>query len=333
MTVRILIGDCRERISEIPSETVRCCVTSPPYFGLRNYGVSEQIGREASPDDYVQEMVAVFREVRRVLTDDGTLWLNMGDSYASSGRAERGIDHKLPAHSDGFRAPDPVGIKPKDLLGIPWRVAFALQADGWWLRTDIVWSKPNCMPESVSDRPTRAHEFVFLMSKSLRYHYDGAAIREPAVSTDVRKFTDGGRDKQRGYPRTHAGFNGRYAARLESEGAPTDRNARDVWTIAPAPFHDAHFATMPPELARRCVLVGSECGDTILDPFGGAGTTALVADRLERNAVMIELNPVYAEMSARRIREDAGMFADINVVSDDIDVGRPNLLQLDGDAA
>ena len=275
MTVTVLEGDSRTVLATLPEASVQCCVTSPPYFGLRDYGHNGQIGLEATTDDYVAEMVALFREVRRVLKDDGTLWLNLGDSYAGSGK---GPSQSLSAEARDMThtmhtAFVPDGLKPKDLIGIPWRVAFALQADGWYLRSDIIWHKPNPMPESVTDRPTKAHEYVFLLTKSARYYYDAAAIAEPSIDDT--------------------------------------RNARTVWSITTQPYKGAHFATMPPELARRCILAGSKTGDTVLDPFGGAGTTGLVADRLGRDAVLVELNPTYAALARHRIHDDAPMFAEV----------------------
>ena len=275
MTVTVLEGDSRTVLATLPEASVQCCVTSPPYFGLRDYGHNGQIGLEATTDDYVAEMVALFREVRRVLKDDGTLWLNLGDSYAGSGK---GPSQSLSAEARDMThtmhtAFVPDGLKPKDLIGIPWRVAFALQADGWYLRSDIIWHKPNPMPESVTDRPTKAHEYVFLLTKSARYYYDAAAIAEPSIDDT--------------------------------------RNARTVWSITTQPYKGAHFATMPPELARRCIFAGSKTGDTVLDPFGGAGTTGLVADRLGRDAMLIELNPTYAEMARQRITDDAPLFVEV----------------------
>ena len=293
MNVKILIGDCRDVLRTLPDASVQCCVTSPPYFGLRDYGVAGQIGLEPTPDDFVAEMVAVFRDVRRVLRDDGTLWLNLGDSYASTvkgsggaGKSRLGPNRDLQNIGHQKFEPrrfDMQGLKPKDLIGIPWRVAFALQADGWYLRSDIIWHKPNPMPESVTDRPTSAHEHVFLFSKSERYHYDAEAIKEPAVAA-------------------------------EAEGGPAlKRNARNVWTIATRPFLEAHFATFPPELAERCILAGCPAGGTVLDPFGGAGTTGLVAGRLQRSAILIELNSDYVAMAERRIAREAGMFSAVDV--------------------
>ena len=318
MSVSVLTGDCLAVLATLPAGSARCCVTSPPYFGLRDYCVAGQIGMEESPDAYVARLVAVFREVRRVLADDGTLWLNLGDTYASSPPGNvRGVSEKsglngagsdkyretlMAGHAtkrDTSRLP---GYKPKDLLGIPWMVAFALRADGWFLRSNIIWHKPNPMPESVRDRPTSAHEHVFLLSKAGRYYYDAAAIAESAESfgrqatscvqpPKVRALQESG---------TH-GKGGDLWIKYKRE----TRNARSVWTIATQPFRGAHFATMPPELAERCIKAGSKSGDMILDPFGGAGTTGLVADRLGRNATLIELNPKYASLASGRITDDA----------------------------
>ena len=478
MAVRIVVGDCREKLRELASESVHCVVSSPPYFGLRDYGVAGQIGLEPTPEAYVAEMVAVFREVRRVLRGDGTLWLNLGDSYAgpwgaqSRGQQEGVVGtlsaHQIAAHPKGQTGTGSLkntpGLKAKDLIGIPWRVAFALQqpyytgrilqerdrvwlaamvdgegcfyihkrkagadsgarftkADGtesvylrnsdsyapafevantceaivrrcaeisgcgsvtrqdkdrrqplyrwtvrcddakgiareiypylvakqqqcriicgapangpkaeagwlglkalhsgstteadfpeppsmlepgWYLRSEIVWSKPNPMPESVTDRPTSAHEKIFLFAKSARYFYDAAAVREAGRG--------GGR------------FNGSvdYAAGDRNDAGrrdvavAEDRNLRNVWTVPSQPFADAHFATFPPALIEPCIKAGCPVGGTVLDPFGGAGTTGLVADRLGRDAILVELNPTYAEMARRRIAGDAGMFADVS---------------------
>ena len=289
-------------LATIPDGSVQCCVTSPPYWGLRDYGVVGQLGLEKTPDEYVAKMVATFREVRRILRGDGVLFLNLGDSYSGHNlpgwRAGNEAKNGGASNKNGVGYVD--GLKPKDLIGIPWLVAFALRADGWYLRSDIIWSKPNAMPESVRDRPTKAHEYVFLLSKSERYYYDAEAVAEDAVSTDVKKFTDGGRDKQRGHGRRHAGFNGRYAEAIAENGVPTTRNARSVWTITTKPFTEAHFATMPVELAQRCIRAGSKAGDTILDPFAGAGTTGLAADGLGRNAILVEINPDYVNMATER---------------------------------
>lgn len=308
--ITIFNGDCLDFLRGLPDAMAQTCVTSPPYFGLRDYGHEGQIGLEATPEAYVARLVDVFREVRRVLRDDGTLWLNIGDTYATQGGAhggrednQRGVGAKrLYIEGAGDQAPrrPAAGYKPKDLLGIPWMVAFALRADGWFLRSAMVWHKPNPMPESVRDRPTSSYEMVFLLTKAARYYYDAEAIAEPAdypgddrhARTDTRKqsdpmCTDGGSRARTGKP------------------TGLTRNVRNVWTIATQPYSGAHFATMPPALAERCIRAGSKTGDTVLDPFGGAGTTGLVADRLGRKATLIELNPEYARLARERITADA----------------------------
>jgi DNA modification methylase len=356
-------------LKNLPDERAHCVVTSPPYFGLRDYGHAGQIGLEPTPDVYVAAMVGVFQEVRRVLRKDGTVWLNLGDSYArTTPNAGKGGSKERPglAPVEGYaKTRLQPGAKDKDLLGIPWRVAFALQADGWYLRQDIIWAKPNPMPESVTDRCTKAHEYIFLLSRSERYFYDAAAIAEPA------SYPEG--------PGNIKPVKGASMPGFEIRGGfgkgpmPSDtRNKRSVWTVASQPFSDAHFATFPPALIEPCIKAGTsergccaKCGApwvrevekyepagrrdddrgdqfvdfgmssgragsrpattigwspscacdaavapcTVLDPFGGAGTTGLVADRLGRNAILIELNPTYAAMSDCRIRDDAGLFA------------------------
>jgi DNA modification methylase len=296
---RIIVADCVEAMRSMPAGSVHCCVTSPPYWGLRDYGNDGQIGLEATPDEYVARMVGVFREVRRVLRDDGTLWLNLGDSYASSpasggaGQQEGGAHQRTP--TNGYRRPP--GLKAKDLVGIPWRVAFALQADGWWLRQDIIWHKPNPMPESVTDRCTKAHEYVFLLSKSARYFYDADAISERAVlGQHVRRRSSN--FKKAGSQADKFGSHNKGAELIACDGT---RNKRSVWTIATAPYKGAHFAVFPPKLIEPCLLAGCPVGGTVLDPFGGAGTTAVVAIKHGRKAVLCELNPDYAEMARRRI--------------------------------
>ncbi len=353
MTVQILKGDCRDVLRTLPDKSVHCVVTSPPYFGLRDYGVAGQIGLELTPDAFVTEMVAVFGEVRRVLRDDGTLWLNLGDSYAGSGKGGNPADspHQKQATNAGSitvvrgkrldrgggrwgggNLPSFNGIKAKDLIGIPWRVAFALQADGWYLRQDIIWSKPNPMPESVRDRCTKAHEYIFMLSKSARYFYDADAIAEDAIYAGLANQDESGfknprsfngkhkngyrsSDKQRGHGRRHAGFNDRWDAMERADQCGGKRNKRSVWNVATQGYSEAHFATFPPALIEPCIKAGCPSGGTVLDPFGGAGTTGMVADRLGRNAVLIELNPEYAEMSERRINADAGMFASAALTS------------------
>lgn len=271
MTVDLHLGDCRDVLPTLPERSIHCCVTSPPYFGLRDYGADRQIGLEQTPDAFVQELVEVFREVRRVLRDDGTLWLNLGDSYnayngnrgASCGSANQRHHEIMPGLPGGSGLTVP-GLKNKDLIGIPWRVAFALQADGWYLRQDIIWHKPNPMPESVRDRCTKAHEYIFLLSKSPRYYFDSEAIRETAVGSDTR-------------------------------------NRRSVWSIPTRPFKGAHFATFPPDLIKPCILAGCPTGGTVLDPFSGAGTTGLVCQQTGRGYVGVELNPDYLELQRQRV--------------------------------
>lgn len=291
----ILIGDCRTVLATLPERSVQCCVTSPPYFGLRDYGVDGQIGAEMTVDSYVAELVAVFAEVRRLLADDGTLWLNLGDSYANDGKwgGSSGGKHAQAMHgATGIgRERRSTGLKPKDLMMIPARVALALQSDGWYLRSDIIWHKPNPMPESVRDRPTSAHEHVFLLTKNDRYYYDAAAIAEPVVKGwNGSSFTTG-KTLLNGQGRTSA------ADRTETDR----RNKRNVWTIPTQAFAGSHFAVMPEALVEPCILAGSRPGDTVLDPFAGAGTVALVSEKLRRKAVGIELNPEYAQMARDRI--------------------------------
>lgn len=352
MSVRIINGDCRGMLATLPDASVHCVVTSPPYFGLRDYGVDGQIGLEATPEAFVAELVAVFREVRRVLRADGTLWLNLGDSYVNN-PSTSAIPRSAQGNGCGaFRIPDdgdmavrrmtgranaatPMiqsGLKKKDLVGIPWRVAFALQADGWYLRSDIIWHKPNPMPESITDRPTSAHEHIFLLAKAERYFYDADAIREdesvPDWDDGSRTFggvnKHGANDKHgerttgrvagkrvRGLPPRHAAYPSSDQSGLDVAGRGSGRNSRNVWRIATRPYPEAHFATFPPDLAERCILAGCPTGGTVLDPFGGAGTTGLVADRLGRDAILIELNPAYADMARNRVARDAGMFASV----------------------
>ena len=363
----ILNGDCREVLKTLPDASVQCCVTSPPYWGLRDYGNDRQIGLEQTPEEYVAQMVEVFREVRRVLRDDGVLFLNLGDSYSSAGgaRPNGSSDGQLgrgDPPSEGSRKPV---RKPKDLIGVPWLVAFALQADGWWLRQDIVWAKPNPMPESVTDRCTKAHEYVFLLTKSERYFYDAEAVKESATTRPC------GNTRPTKAARTGDEMH-RTTANLHSIEAKQDRNRRSVWTISTKPYAGAHFAVMPPDLVEPCIKAGTSeegccpacgtpwervvekpfkgdgnphryeerlsvgnkmrmggaqlaewnatnparqlgwrpactCGGspvpcTVLDPFGGSGTTAAVALKHDRRAVIIELNPEYVELVRGRVR-------------------------------
>lgn len=309
--VTIFNADCREALRELPDGAARTCVTSPPYFGLRDYGHEGQIGLEQTPDAYVAELVDVFRSIRRVLADDGTLWLNLGDTYAQSGGTgvqgitrprlgRKGVNH-LPKPG---RLSPPDGLKAKDLIGIPWRVAFALQADGWWLRQDIVWHKPNPMPESVRDRCVKAHEYLFLLSKSERYFFDHRAMLEPA------EWPEGpGNRKPYVIPAQREGENSNLGGGLHRIGPRETRTKRSVWSVCTRPYHGAHFATFPPELIQPCILAGSAPGDLVIDPFGGAGTTALVAKEAGRRAVLAELNPDYAKMAADRVGQHVLGFA------------------------
>ncbi|MEE4730863.1 site-specific DNA-methyltransferase [Pseudomonas alliivorans] len=271
----IFEGDAVTVLRRLPSNSVRSVVTSPPYWGLRDYGIDDQIGLELTMPQFIQKLVAVFSEVRRVLTDDGTLWINIGDGYTSGNRGYRAADKKNPARAMAVRPDTPEGLKPKDLMGIPWRLAFALQDDGWYLRTDIIWNKPNAMPESVKDRPTRSHEFLFMFSKSEKYFYNSDAVKQVA---------DGG------------GL----------------RNLRTVWNVNTKPYAGAHFATFPPELVRPCVKASTEPGDFVLDPFFGAGTVGLVCNEEGRKYAGVELNPSYVDLAVERL---GGIFHNVVRIS------------------
>jgi DNA modification methylase len=305
MTIRILGGDVREQLAKLPSDSFDCIVTSPPYWGLRDYGVAGQIGLEPTLTEYLDTMVAVCRELRRVLKPSGTFWLNVGDSYAANGVSGL-ADGTLERAGSNLREHPrqkktvPAGLKAKDICMVPNCLAIRLQEDGWWVRSEIIWHKPNPMPESVIDRPTSSHEKIWLLTKAERYAYDADAIREQ----------DSGKPSGNGFVRderlTYAG-RGNPEQWLPGSG----RNARNVWTIASQPYSEAHFATFPPELAERCIKAGCPAGGTVLDPFGGAGTTGLVADRLGRDATLIELNPNYVSLIKNRIADDAGMFAQV----------------------
>lgn len=311
-----LLGDCVESMRNLEEKSVQTCVTSPPYFGLRDYGHAGQIGLEPTPTEFVAKLVDVFREVRRVLKDDGTLWLNLGDSYANDtkwgGQTSGKHAQSIHGNSGIGRRRTSTGLKSKDLIGIPWRVAFALQADGWYLRQDIIWHKPNPMPESVTDRCTKAHEYLFLLTKSERYLCDMGAVKEPAVGQNEHDLT--GRTKQRGMADTFKRTASKRAVvipgqtvgthrpdRAESSYDLTTRNRRSVWTIATRSYKGAHFATFPPALIEPCILAGSRPNDMVLDPFGGSGTTAGVALKHGRHATLCELNPEYAALVPARI--------------------------------
>ncbi len=260
----IMEGDALHALRLLPSNSIQCVVTSPPYWGLRDYGIDGQIGLEGTLPQFINHLVAIFNEIKRVLRDDGTLWVNIGDGYTSGNRGYRAADKKNPARAMAVRPDTPDGMKPKDLQGIPWRLAFALQDDGWYLRSDIVWHKPNAMPESVKDRPTRAHEYLFMLTKSERYFYDYEAVKEP-------------------------GLNGK------------PRNRRSVWDVNTQPFAEAHFATFPPKLIEPCILASTRQGDYVLDPFFGSGTVGIVCEEYQRSYVGIELNPEYVAISAKRL--------------------------------
>ncbi len=262
-TSALICGDTETVLSQMPGGIFQTCVTSPPYWSLRDYSIPGQIGLEDSVFAYIDHLAKVFSQVRRVLKDDGTLWLNIGDSYTSGGRTWRAADKKNPVRAMNVRPPTPEGLKAKDLIGVPWLLAFALQKEGWYLRADIIWNKPNCQPESVKDRPTRSHEYIFLFSKSEHYRYEPAAVR-----------------------------------------GPNGRNVRTVWDIPTRPYPEAHFATFPPALVDPCIKLGSRPGELILDPFIGSGTTGLVALKLNRRFVGIELNPSYLQIAESRLNGD-----------------------------
>lgn len=319
MSWEIIEGDCRDVLATLPAESAHTCVTSPPYFGLRDYGVEGQLGLEPTPDEFAAALVEIFREVRRVLRDDGTVWLNLGDSYnnravsrPSSHQAGLGFESEHLAtswqdHAANGRARMSItsgGLKEKDLLGIPWLVAFALRADGWYLRSEVIWAKPK--PESVQDRPTRAHEQVFLLSKSSRYFYDADAIREEGQDWSVGGPGTGIANTAARYGNGNGGNDGLafLAQRYRSGAIAPGRNKRSVWTAASRPFGGAHFATFPPALIEPCILAGCPTGGTVLDPFAGAGTTGLVAVRHRRSFVGCELNPDYAALARDRIATD-----------------------------
>jgi len=293
----ILEGDCIQSLKSLPEGIVNTCITSPPYYGLRDYGEQGQVGLEETPEEYVQKLVEVFREVKRVLRDDGTLWLNLGDSYSGSGKGpagnlgkthnEREMTH---THVSG-KVPN--GLKPKDLIGIPWMVAIALRNDGWYLRQDIIWHKPNPMPESVTDRCTKSHEYIFLLSKSKTYYYDAESIKEPV------KQDWGTRDRTNGkYHNAGTGLNPHTGLQKSYEKA----NKRSVWSVTTKPFHGAHFATFPPDLIEPCVIAGSPEGGIVLDPFFGSGTTGLVAMKNNRKYLGCELNSEYISIANERLK-------------------------------
>jgi DNA modification methylase len=374
MTVIVLIGDVMDRLREIPDETFDCVVTSPPYWGLRDYGVEGQIGLEPTLAEHLDVMLTVFAEIHRVLKDTGTLWVNYGDCYATTPNGRSAADTKAaggddrtfrdkhfstvgPIFSPDHEAQDRRGrtnnkgsngqaahkgrvisggyLKPKDLCMVPNRFAIAMQEWGWWVRSEIIWAKPNPMPESIRDRPATAHEKIFMFTKAPRYLYDREAVRQGRASDEDAKIFRGGAytcgrtnnsemgkrsvvgNKQRGHGRRHVGFNERWDQMSKEEQQENGRNLRNyepapvqVWKIATKPFKDAHFATFPPELVERCLAAGCPPGGAVLDPFGGAGTTGLVADRMQMDATLIELNPDYAHLALQRIERDQGVQKD-----------------------
>jgi site-specific DNA-methyltransferase (cytosine-N4-specific) len=265
----IIIGDALENLKKFPDEFFQCCMTSPPYWGLRDYGIPHQIGAEIDIDKYIKKLVSVFREVRRTLSSDGIFWLNIGDAYTSGNRTWRDCDKKNPARAMTYRPPTPKELKPKDLIGIPWKLAFALQSDGWYLRSDVIWYKPNCQPESVKDRPTRSHEYLFLFSKSEKYSYNYDDVMEPS--------------------RSKKGM----------------RNRRTVWEINTEPFHEAHYASFPKDLVKPCILAGSKEEDIVLDPFLGSGTVGVVCLPLNRRFAGIELKREYVNIACKRLTGEA----------------------------
>jgi len=329
MTARVLVGDVRNRLATVEAGSVQTCVTSPPYWGLRDYGNDGQIGLEGSPEEFVEALCLVFDEVWRVLADDGTLWLNLGDSYKPAGNSstkkgfnERYFGRKPTTDKQGadeghvdrsqFNAD---GVKPKDLVGIPWRVAFALQARGWFLRSEIIWHKPNPMPESVTDRPTKSHEHIFLLAKSAKYFYDHEAIKEPVAESSLERAKYAFHSDA---PSTKNNALGdKQGIHVDEMGTrfvnPSGRNKRDVWTVPTKGYDGAHFAVYPTALIEPCILAGSREGDTVLDPFSGSGTTGVVALRNGRNYLGCELNSEYAELSRKRISDDCGMFGEVIV--------------------
>jgi len=305
----ILNGDSAEMLKTLPAESIHCCVTSPPYYGLRDYGADGQIGREDSPEQYIQRLAAVFREVWRVLRPDGTLWVNISDTYCGTGSKGNHFDPKNPKGRTGqqvsinHHAP---GCKQKDLIGIPWLLAFALRNDGWYLRNAVIWEKGNAMPESAKDRLTRSYEFVFLLAKSKKYYYDWLAIAEPTAESSIKRL-QGGRGQHKYADgiqgQTAQGINSpRAAGAIRTEEIPVFRNKRDVWRINTAPYAGAHFAAFPPKLAQTCILAGCPPGGIVLDPFFGSGTTGLVALQTGRQYIGIDINAEYCRLADERIK-------------------------------
>lgn len=295
----ILCGDALEQLRTLEAESVNTCVTSPPYYNLRDYGAASQIGTEGTPEEYIGKLVDVFREVRRCLRQDGTLWVNIGDSYATrSGKQP----HEKSKNAQGHTAKNPPGgYKYKDLIGVPWLLAFALRADGWYLRQDIIWNKTRCIPESVRDRCTKAHEYIFLLSKSPHYYFNAAEIREPVAESTINRMKQD-IEHQKGSFRQPGKTNGP----LKPGGDGKSRNKRSVWNLCTAHFNGAHFAVFPEKLVEPCILAGCPEDGTVLDPFAGSGTTGVVSKRLRRNFIGIDINPIYCDMAEKRIASAAG---------------------------
>jgi DNA modification methylase len=315
MSIQLLQGDCIEVMKTLPAGSVQTCVTSPPFWALRDYNVDGQIGLEASPSEYVQRLVEVFREVWRVLADNGTLWLNLGDSYSNIGKnGGHSYGKNYTSAAGGYQTVRDMekqmgNLKPKDLVGIPWRVAFALQDDGWYLRSDIIWHKLNPMPESVTDRPTKAHEYIFLLSKQEQYFYNAEAIKEPSTGQTGNAANFKRTTKEILAPGQV------YVQHREDRKSTEDtgtRNKRDVWTVASKPYSGAHFATFPPKLIEPCILAGSRPGDTVLDPFNGAGTSGLVSIQHNRDYIGIDLNPDYLQLSRERFTQGQPLLFEVS---------------------
>lgn len=310
----VMLGDAMEVLRTLEPESVQTCVTSQPYYNLRDYGTEGQIGMEDTPAEFVDKLVAVFRDVRRILRPDGTLWINIGDSYAT--RSSRQPPTNTRNSSGHTEKRTPTGYKYKDLIGVPWMLAFALRSDGWYLRQDIIWSKPNAMPESVKDRCTKSHEYIFMLSKKEKYYYDAYAVREPCSQVTIKDF------RRRKNLKNKGGKPGTFGAearpdlyRGREEYIPKDfmRNKRDVWTINTGGFRGAHFAVFPEKLVEPCILAGCPEGGTVLDPFAGSGTTGAVAKRLGRNFVGVEISPEYCEIAKKRIAEAPSFYEQIQI--------------------
>tara|TARA_Y100001963_G_scaffold155628_1_gene247314 strand:- start:665 stop:1618 length:954 start_codon:yes stop_codon:yes gene_type:complete len=316
MSIKIYQGNCLDTLKKIEDESINTCITSPPYWGLRDYGESKQLGLEETPEEFVNNLVEVFREVKRVLRDDGTVWLNLGDSYAGpkgNNRGEGAGGGQKRGELMGFnniKTKVPKGLKSKDLVGIPWRVAFALQRDRWILRQDIIWHKPNPMPESVKDRCTKAHEYIFLLSKKDKYYCDMDSIREPIKESNKGFIMARARTAQGAL----GGENKHNMERRDYEEIK-GANKRSVWSVNSKPFQGAHLATFPIDLIKPCVLAGCPEGGTVLDPFGGSGTTALVANGHNRNAILCELNEDYIKIAKERLAPNGDFFTDIEIIT------------------